>query len=199
MSDLLIATGNAGKLEEIQAILEEIPVNLVLPSRIGLSLNVVEDGQTYAENAARKAVAYAQAAKMIALADDSGLEVDALGGEPGLHSARYAPDPHATDADRRRLLVQNLSGKPRPWTAHFHCTVAIATPSGELYFAEGNCNGEILPVERGAHGFGYDPIFYIPELGKTMSELTLAEKNRISHRARAVLAAIPILQELLVM
>lgn len=199
MSDLLIATGNAGKLEEIQAILEEIPVNLVLPSRIGLSLNVVEDGQTYAENAARKAVAYAQAAKMIALADDSGLEVDALGGEPGLHSARYAPDPHATDADRRRLLVQNLSGKPRPWTAHFHCTVAIATPSGELYFAEGNCNDEILPVERGAHGFGYDPIFYIPELGKTMSELTLAEKNRISHRARAVLAAIPILQELLVM
>lgn len=199
MSDLLIASGNVGKFEEIQAILEEIPVNLVLPSRMGLSLDVVEDGQTYAENAARKASAYAQAAKMITLADDSGLEVDALGGEPGLHSARYAPGPNATDADRRRLLVQNLVGKPRPWTARFRCTVAIATPSGELYFAEGNCLGEILPEERGKRGFGYDPIFYIPDLGKTMSELTLAEKNRISHRARAVLAAVPILQELLVM
>src|SRR5512141_26908 len=116
---LLIASGNMGKLLEIRAILDQFPVDLVLPAQIGIQLDVEEHGSTYAENAALKARAYAQVSGFIVLADDSGLEVDALHGKPGLHSARYAPWPNATDADRRRFLLQNLQGKPHPWTAHF--------------------------------------------------------------------------------
>lgn len=193
---LLIASGNIGKLREIQAILDGFPIELLLPGQINLQLEVEEDGSTYAENAAKKALAYTEASQMIVLADDSGLEVDVLGGQPGLYSARYAPWPGATDADRRRYLLQNLQGHPRPWTAHFHCTVAIATPQGALYYAEGDCPGEILPEERGTNGFGYDPLFYIPELASTMAELSMEQKNRLSHRARAVKAALPVLREL---
>lgn len=197
MKTLLIASSNAGKLREIRAILNDLPVDLILPSQMGLDLDVVEDGLTYAENASKKAVAYAGASHLVSLADDSGLEVDALGGQPGLYSARYSPLPNATDADRRRYLLQNLQGKPRPWLAHFHCTVAIAVPGGEVYFAEGDVAGEIIPEERGSDGFGYDPIFYIPELGHTMAELPMDEKNKVSHRARAVLAARPVLERVL--
>jgi XTP/dITP diphosphohydrolase len=197
---LLIASGNLGKLREIRAILDQFPdqfpVDLVLPAQIGIQLDVEEHGTTYAENAALKARAYAQASGLIVLADDSGLEVDALDGKPGLHSARYAPWPHATDADRRRYLLQNLQGKPRPWTAHFHCTVAISTPEGNVDYADGDCPGEIIPEERGSGGFGYDPVFLLPERGLTMAELPMEEKNKISHRARAVLAALPILTSL---
>lgn len=196
MTILLIASGNIGKLREIQAILGDFPVQLALPSQLGIQLDVVEDGETYAENAAKKALAYTQASQMIVLADDSGLEVDALDGQPGLYSARYAPWPEATDADRRRYLLQNLQGKQRPWRAHFHCTVALATPQGQIYYADGDCPGEIIPEERGYNGFGYDPIFYMPELGYTMAEMPMAEKNQLSHRARAVHAALPILKSL---
>lgn len=202
MTTLLIASGNAGKLREFEAILahvsmEDVPIHLVLPKSLGIDLDVVEDGSNYAENAAKKALAYARASGLIALADDSGLEVDALGGQPGLYSARYAPWPGATDADRRQYLLQNLRACPRPWAAHFHCTVAIATPRGDLYFAEGDCLGEIIPEERGANGFGYDPVFYLAEYQKTMAELPEDEKNRLSHRARAVFAAAPTLRRLL--
>lgn len=196
MTILLIASGNIGKLREIQAILGDFPIQLALPSQLGIQLDVVEDGETYAENAAKKALAYTQASQMIVLADDSGLEVDALDGQPGLYSARYAPWPEATDADRRRYLLQNLQGKQRPWRAHFHCTVALATPQGQIYYADGDCPGEIIPEERGYNGFGYDPIFYMPELGYTMAEMPMAEKNQLSHRARAVHAALPILKSL---
>lgn len=196
MTILLIASGNIGKLREIQAILGDFPVQLALPSQLGIQLDVVEDGETYAENAAKKALAYTQASQMIVLADDSGLEVDALDGQPGLYSARYAPWPEATDADRRRYLLQNLQGKQRPWRAHFHCTVALATPQGQIYYADGDCPGEIIPEERGYNGFGYDPIFYMPDLGYTMAEMPMAEKNQLSHRARAVHAALPILKSL---
>jgi XTP/dITP diphosphohydrolase len=127
----------------------------------------------------------------VTLADDSGLEVDCLNGAPGLHSARYSPHPGASDADRRALLLANLRDLPRPWTARFRCTVAIATPEGGLFFADGQVRGEIIPEERGENGFGYDPIFLIPELGLTTAELTMAEKNRLSHRARAVKSALP--------
>ena len=133
---------------------------------------------------------------MIALGDDSGLEVDALDGQPGLHSHRFSPLPDATDADRRRYLLARLQGFPPPWTAHFHATVAVALPSGEVQLATGQCAGEIIPEERGANGFGYDPIFLIPELGRTMAELEMDEKNRLSHRARAVRNAIPILEKI---
>lgn len=195
MATLLIASGNVGKLREMQAILRDLPVDLILPASIGLDLEVIEDGSNYAENAAKKALAYSRASGLAALADDSGLEVDALGGQPGLYSARYSPLPQATDADRRMFLLENLQGKPRPWLAHFHCTVAVATPSGEIDFAEGDVYGEIIPEERGSDGFGYDPIFYMPELGLTMAQLPLQEKNQVSHRARAVHAAEPVLKK----
>jgi XTP/dITP diphosphohydrolase len=193
---LLIATNNRGKVIEIQALLADIGCELVTPSQINLTLDVEEDGQTYAENAAKKAVAFARASGRISLADDSGLEVDALGGAPGLHSARYSLKPGASDADRRAQLLQNLRGQPRPWTARFRATVAIAAPQGGVELAEGSCPGEIIPEERGTGGFGYDPIFLLQESGLTMAELSMDEKNRLSHRARAVLAARPILKKL---
>jgi len=163
---------------------------------LGLMLKVEEDGQTYAENAAKKARAYCAASGLPCLADDSGLEVDALNGAPGLYSARYAAKPGASDADRRAFLLENLRGKPRPWLARFRATVAMLAPGGELAFAEGRCEGEIIPTERGQGGFGYDPIFFLPELDKTMAELPAETKNRFSHRARAVEAALPVLQKL---
>ncbi len=194
MNTLLIATENQGKMRELQALLSDLPLTLVTPSQVGLSLQVQETGQTYAENAALKAVAYAQAANLPALADDSGLEVVALDGAPGLHSARYSPKPGATDADRRAYLLQNLQGKPRPWQARFHATIAVVVPGGGVKFAEGYCPGEIIPQERGTGGFGYDPIFLLDDLGRTMAELDMDEKNRLSHRAQAVMQARQILR-----
>ncbi len=195
MKKLLIATNNPGKVAEIQALLEGQEFTLFTPAGLHLQLEVVEDGRTYAENASKKAVAFAQAAGMVSLGDDSGLEVDALGGQPGVHSHRFVPLPEATDADRRQYLLQRLQGEPRPWTAHFHAAVAIATPDGAVHLAFGRCDGEIIPEERGQNGFGYDPIFFIPELSRTMAELGMEEKNRLSHRARAVRNALPILEE----
>ena len=194
MPVLLLASENRGKWIEIQELLKDLPIELKTPADLDLRLNVVEDGATYAENAALKAKAFSRASGLVCLADNSGLEVDALDGKPGLYSARFAPWEGATDADRRRYLVERLQDRPRPWTAHFHCTVALSAPGGQLYYAEGNCPGEIIPEERGTGGFGYDPIFLIPELGKTMAELPMEEKNRRSHRALAVIAARPILE-----
>lgn len=193
MKKLLIATTNKGKIRELHAILDDLGVDLATPADIGLNLDVHEDGVTYAENAAKKAVAFARASGLISLADDSGLEVDALNGAPGLYSARYSPTPGATDKDRRLFLLQNLAGKPHPWTGRFRATVAVASPDGSVEWAEGVCEGQIIPKERGSGGFGYDPIFSIPELGQTMAELPEETKNRLSHRARAVQAAKPIL------
>ena len=195
-SPLLIATNNKGKVKELQELLRDTGIELVAPAQIDLQLDVVEDGSTYAENATKKATAFANASGMISLADDSGLEVDALNGAPGIYSARYSPKPNATDADRRAYLLQNLQGKPRPWMARFHATIAIATPDGEVHLTEGICEGEIIPEERGTGGFGYDPIFLLSELGKTMAELSMDEKNHLSHRAKAVMKAKPILREL---
>jgi XTP/dITP diphosphohydrolase len=195
-SPLLIATNNKGKVKELQELLKDTGINLVTPAQIDLQLEVVEDGNTYAENATKKAVAFANASGLISLADDSGLEVEALDGAPGLYSARYSPKSNATDADRRAYLLQNLQGKPRPWTARFHATIAIATPNGEVHLTEGICEGEIIPEERGTGGFGYDPIFLLSELGKTMAELSMDEKNRLSHRAKAAMKAEVILNEL---
>ena len=193
---LLIATNNRGKLEEIQALLAGLDIELVTPGQLGIDLHVTEDGASYAENAEKKAVAFARAADMLSLADDSGLEVDALDGAPGLYSARYTGRPDATDAERRAFLLKNLEGKPRPWTARFRAALAIAVPHGSVQVIEAQCPGEIIPEERGRGGFGYDPIFFIPEAGRTMAELGMQEKNRISHRARAVMKARPILEML---
>jgi len=201
MDRLLIASSNRGKLLEIQALLSGTEIQLVTPGDLGLNLDVPETGSTYAENAARKARAYARATQLLTLADDSGLEVAVLGGEPGLHSARYLSQPQATDADRRAYLLQKLQDHPRPWSARFRCIVALALPAGdsqpEIRFAEGICPGEIIPEERGHGGFGYDPIFLFPGLQRTMAELSMEEKNQVSHRARAVRAIRPILQAIL--
>lgn len=201
MSKLLVATTNKGKQVEIQALLRDFDIQLITPDQIDLTLEVVEDGQTYAENAARKGLAYAQASGLLTLADDSGLEVEALNGLPGIRSARFAPaaDPtkKATDADRRAYLLQRLQGLPRPWAARFRCVVALVSPHAATRYAEGQCRGEIIPEERGDQGFGYDPLFFLPELGRTMAELDMEEKNRVSHRARAILAARPLLAKII--
>lgn len=196
MKKLLIATNNKGKLKEFQDLLKDTGIELITPADINLNLEVEEDGATYSENAIKKAKAFARASGLISLADDSGLEVDALDGAPGLYSARYHPKPNASDADRRAYMLKNLKDKTRPWTAHFHATIAIATPKKDVYIVEGNCYGEIIPEERGAGGFGYDPIFLFPELNKTMAELEMDEKNRLSHRAKAVMNAIPVLMKI---
>jgi XTP/dITP diphosphohydrolase len=196
MNKLLIATNNKGKVKELQDLLKDTGLELVTPADINLNLEVEEDGTTYAENASKKAIAFAHASGLVSLADDSGLEVDALDGAPGLHSARYHPKPGANDADRRAYMLQNLQGKPRPWKAHFHATIAVAIPDKDVQIVEGNCYGEIIPEERGTGGFGYDPIFLLPELNKTMAELEMEEKNRLSHRAKAVMNAIPVLMKI---
>ena len=241
-SPLLIATNNKGKVEELQDLLKDTGIELVTPAQIDLQLDVIEDGRTYAENASKKAIAFAEASGLVSLADDSGLEVDALDGAPGLYSARYGSSdslpPNSknlgeaggrSDKDRRLHLLQNLQDEPRPWKARFRATIAIATPTGyrsnvtlseakglkqsqsetlrslrslrvtneRIYLTEGFCEGEIIPEERGTGGFGYDPIFLFPELAKTMAELSVDEKNRLSHRARAVIKAKPILIQLL--
>lgn len=222
MHSLLIATNNQGKIKELHELLDGLGIDLVTPSHLGLDLDVVEDGHTYAENAEKKAVAFARASGLISLADDSGLEVDALDGAPGLYSARYGSTngEKLSDAARRQYLLGKLHGKPRPWTARFHATIAIAIPSHVILseakdlssreetlrspedsslrvtLTEGICPGEIIPEEHGTGGFGYDPIFLLPELGKTMAELSMDEKNRLSHRARAVMNARGILETL---
>jgi len=196
MKKLLIATNNKGKVKEIQELLKDMDIELVTPLDIALELDVIENGKTYLENAEKKASAFAHASGFISLADDSGLEVDALNGAPGLYSARYSPKPEATDKDRRAYLLQNLQGKPHPWTARFHATIAIAVPDQKVEWTEGQCEGQIITEERGTGGFGYDPIFFIPELNQTMAELSMEQKNRLSHRARAIVNAKPILKKI---
>jgi len=197
MNKVLIASNNQGKLREFLEILHDFEAELVTPADIGLNLAVTEDGSTYQENAARKAIEFAAHSGMVTLADDSGLEVESLGGAPGIYSARYSNKLNATDQDRRLHLLDQLAGKPRPWLAQFRCVVALAVPSGVVHFSEGICKGEIIPEERGDHGFGYDPIFFIPEYRCTMAELLPDVKNQISHRGRAVKAAQPVLEKLL--
>jgi len=197
INTLLLATNNVGKLKELHQLLQPlVQVRLVSPQDLELQLEVEETGSPYAENASLKACAFAQASGAVVIADDSGLEVDALNGAPGVRSARYAPKPGATDADRRAYLLENLSGQPRPWTARFRAWVVVAAPGAELFRVEGVCEGEIIPQERGSNGFGYDPIFLIPSMGRTMAELTDEEKNSLSHRGNAIRAALPFLGDL---
>jgi XTP/dITP diphosphohydrolase len=194
MRSLLLATNNKGKISEIKALLDGLGITLHTPAELGIALEIEEDGKTYAENALKKAVAFAQASGMVSMGDDSGLEVDVLDGQPGIHSHRFCPTPNATDADRRKYLLKRLASHPRPWNAHFQATIVIAQPEGRTHLAAGYCYGEIIPVERGTNGFGYDPIFLLPEIGKTMAELTMEEKNHLSHRANAVRNSIPTLK-----
>ncbi len=194
---LVIATRNPGKFREIAALLHSPGVLLLPLDRVGPIEVPPESGESFQENARLKAVAVAQASGQLALADDSGLEVDALGGQPGVRSARLG-GPQASDADRNKLLLERLQGVPTEQrTARFRCAVAIAEPQGLTRLAEGRCEGRITLAPRGTRGFGYDPIFEIPSLGKTFAELEPEVKNRLSHRARAVTGARAILEKIL--
>lgn len=194
---ILLATNNPGKADEMRGLLADLPdLKLVTPAELGLNLSVEESGKDFAENAALKAHAFAKASGLPALADDSGLEVDALDGAPGLYSNRYFPGAD-TDAKRRAALLERLAGLPRPWTARFRSTVCLAMAHGSQHLAQGECRGEIVPQERGEGGFGYDRIFLIEGMGRTMAELSMAEKNQLSHRAQAIEKVKEKLQELL--
>jgi len=196
MPQLLLATTNPGKIREYRLLLAGVGYQIVTLSEQGITEAVTEEGGSYEQNAAMKAIAYAKLSRRITLADDSGLEVDALNGEPGVHSARYAGE-KATDAERVARLLARLSGTPPDKrTAHFKCVIAIATPEGKLNLCQGECHGIIAPEAKGENGFGYDPVFYLPGLGKTMAELPPRLKNRLSHRGKAARKARKILARL---
>lgn len=182
---LLLATNNQGKVREYQLLLSDVPFELVTPAAAGITTIVSETGTSLEENARLKATILAAESHLLTLADDSGLEVDALGGEPGHLSARYAGE-NASDRDRVDFLLSRL--KDVPWekrTARFRCVIALATPRGEVELYSGEYRGYITFEPRGKYGFGYDPVFYLPELDMTMAELPLSLKNQISHRGQA--------------
>jgi XTP/dITP diphosphohydrolase len=196
MERLLIATNNKGKIREFQALLAGIPYALVTPNDLNLKLEVEETGVSYEANARLKARAFSQASGLLTLADDSGLEVDALNGEPGIHSARYA-GPAAKDGNKIDFLLSKLQGVPEEKrTARFRCVIAIAGAVEKVWYCEGKCEGRITLAPRGAEGFGYDPVFLFPEMGKTMAELPEDVKNQISHRGRAAFEAVKYLKGL---
>jgi len=182
---LLLATNNKAKVREYRSLLHNLPYTVVTPAKLGITLTVDEAGKTLEENARLKATAFASNSGVLSLADDSGLEVDILGGEPGPLSARYAGE-GASDNDRVRYLLARLEGTP--WgkrTARFRCVIALAAPDGGAELFSGECPGIIALEPRGEEGFGYDPIFYLPEMDKTMAELPLEIKNQLSHRGKA--------------
>lgn len=181
---LIVATKNQGKLLEIKAILSGHTV--LGQDEAGVDVEVEENGSTFAENALLKARAIAALTDGAVLADDSGLEVDALGGAPGIYTARYAGE-HATDADRMHKLLSELNGVPDgKRTARFVCVMALVLPDGSEHTFRGTCEGRIAHAPRGENGFGYDPVFLLPDRGQTLAEIDAAEKNQISHRSRAL-------------
>lgn len=182
---LLLGTNNQAKIREYRSLLADLPHQLVTLAEQGITLVVDETGKTLEENARLKATQLAAESHLLTLADDSGLEVDALGGEPGPLSARYAGE-NASDSDRIDYLLARL--RDVPWarrTARFRCVIAIAVPEGEVTLCSGECPGMITFAPRGEYGFGYDPIFYLPEMDRTMAELSPEVKNRLSHRGQA--------------
>lgn len=189
MPRLLLATGNKHKLDELKSLFQDLLYELVSPSEIGIDTMVDESGGSFEENARLKAVAFATSSRLLSLADDSGLEVDALGGEPGVLSARYA-GADATDTERIDFLLSRLKGAPEgKRQATFRCVIAIAKPEGMVKLFTGECRGIIAFKPSGEGGFGYDPVFYLPQLGRTMAELPQKEKNGISHRGQAAAKA----------
>jgi XTP/dITP diphosphohydrolase len=193
---LLLATRNAGKAREYSLLLQRSPFELTTLDAEGIQEDIQESGKTFQENASLKAVGPAVDARFLVIADDSGLEVDALGGAPGPLSARFGGK-GASDRDKVDLLLSRLRGVP--WekrSARFRCVIAIAAEGKVIGLCEGVCEGIISLEAEGEHGFGYDPVFYLPELRKTMAELSLEEKNRLSHRAKAAEQAVQLLQRL---
>ena len=185
--DFILASKNSHKLGEMSAILGQYGVRLRLQSELDLDLDVEETGATFEENAMLKATAVMRASGLPAIADDSGLEVDALGGAPGIYSARYGGDACKNDRQRYELLLDNLKGIPMAErTARFVCVIAAIWPDGRRICVRGTCEGLILERPGRDNGFGYDPVFYVPEEGMTFSEMPQARKNEISHRANAL-------------
>ena len=182
----VLASHNPNKLAEMQAILSGLGVDVVSPEELGLSLEVEENGGTFAENAMLKAKAYCAAAGLPAIADDSGLCVDALNGGPGIYSARYGGD-ELDDRGRCMLLLENIRGQTTR-AAHFSCAIACAFPDGGTLTAEGRCDGAIAFAPLGTNGFGYDPLFLLTEKGKTFAQLSAEEKSAVSHRGKALAA-----------
>lgn len=186
MKQVIFASSNQGKIKEVASILEKFHVSVKSLADIGYLDDIEETGDTFEENALIKARAIANRHGLTVIADDSGLEIDALGGAPGVYSARYAGEPKCDDANIEKVLKE-LTGRTdkSPFTARFVCVLVVVTPEGEETVVRGTCEGVIIDELRGAGGFGYDPIFYLPEKEKTMAELTQEEKNAISHRAQA--------------
>jgi len=196
MPKLLLATTNQGKAREYRHLLKGLPFELVTLTEEGVDKAVDEKGASFEDNAKTKATFYASLSRLITLADDSGLQVDALGGDPGIRSARYAGD-EASDKDRVEYLLSKLGEVP--WekrTARFKCVIAVATPEGRTELCQGECQGIIALEAKGDNGFGYDPIFYLSEFDKTLAELPLEIKNQISHRGKAAQKARRILEKL---
>ena len=186
---LLLATRNPGKLKELAALLGDVPFNLVTLTQVGVDEEVEETGMTLEENATIKVAAYGRLSGLPTLADDSGLEVEALGGQPGPLSSRYAGE-GATDSQRIAILHEKLENIPEEaWNARFRCVIAVAWPAQQAELYTGECYGKIIRQPRGSSGFGYDPVFLLPGLGKTMAELSPEEKNQVSHRSVAARTA----------
>lgn len=190
LKTIVVATRNDGKLREFHDLLSPLGSRILSLRDLTIALDPEETGSTFAENARLKALAYSQHTHLPVLADDSGLEVAALGGRPGIHSARYA-EPGASDADRIRKLLGELLGKARD--ARFFCALAFALQGSLLLESQGECRGVIAKEPRGTNGFGYDPVFFFPALGKTYAELSEVEKNLHSHRSSAVFALLSII------
>jgi len=194
---LLIATNNAHKIEEFKEIFADLPMEITFPRQEGVDLDPEETGETFAENAIIKATAFAQVTGLTTLADDSGLEVDALGGEPGVYSARYGDTPKDAHQQRYELVLEKMRAvSDDARTARFRCALAIVTPKMVIDVVDGVVEGRIAHKPAGENGFGYDPIFFVPDFGMTMAQLSSNEKHRISHRGKAARAALPVLQTL---
>ncbi len=198
--NLFLATGNPYKIKEISSILDVTmgerfeKITLMTVKDLGEHRAPVEDGTTFLENALKKGLYYAHLSGEITLADDSGLEVKALNGRPGIHSARYA----ATNPERIEKLLEEMREVPEGQRqARFICTAVLMHPEGFFSFRVGYCHGRIAYKPRGQHGFGFDPVFLLPELGKTMAELTMEEKNKVSHRSHAVRQIVPVVDKLI--
>ncbi len=182
---LLLATNNQGKVREYRSLLTDVPLRLVSPADEGIAVTVEETGTSFEENAGLKAETLAAESRLLTVADDSGIEVDALGGEPGIYSARYAGE-NASDAERCRYLLEKLAGVPEEnRTARFRCVIALAEAGRQTLYFSGSWEGRITFEPKGNYGFGYDPVLFIPSLGKTVAELEPEVKNRLSHRALA--------------
>ena len=195
---LLVATHNKGKVREYRQLLRDLPVDLLSLDDLGITHDVEETGTTFHDNAWLKARAYCGLGRILTLSDDSGLEVDALGGEPGVHSARYGGELCRSDEERVSLLLSNVAGVP--WakrTARFRCVIAICAPGGTEVSVVGSVAGMIQYEPQGTEGFGYDPVFYLPSFGRTLAQLSMEDKNRISHRGDAAHRAMTALRRML--